>query len=159
MESDDAAGKVEAFFVELERTVFTGDMAANMSLHVEVVEAREVAGGVVVAAIAPWTIAFILLFDDPFPDSLVVAGRSVPVLVNEVPVLGRYRSVTPIVGVELMDSQDTARTSVSAVIEPLCDAITRAVGNGAVENPARRALFRTLSTGDPSPDPPVREVP
>ena len=151
MDIDDAARSVEAFFLDLERTVFTGDMAANMSLRVEIVEACEVAGGTVVAAIAPWTIAFILFFDEPFPDSLVVAGRSVPVLVNEVPTLGRYRSVTPIVGVELMDSQETARESVSAVIGPLCDAIDEAVGDGAAANPSRRALFRTISTGDDFP--------
>ncbi len=150
MDQADVAQRVERFFAHLDETVFTGDMAANMALHVEVVEACAVADGVVVAVIAPWTITFILFFDDPFPESLTVGGRHLPVLVNEVPDLGRYRSVTPIGGVESVESQDLAREMVSVAIGPLCDAIARVRDVDAVESPARRTFFRSLSGGDGS---------
>jgi len=150
MDSADVAQRVEAFFGHLDETVFTGDMAANMSLHVEVVEACTVAEGIVVAVIAPWTITFVLFFEDPFPDSLTIGGRRLPVLVNDVPDLGRYRSVTPIGGVESVGSQDLAREMVAVAIGPLCDAIAKARDVDSVESPSRRTFFRSLSGGDGS---------
>ncbi len=150
MDTTDVARRVEAFFTYLDETVFTGDMAANMALRVEVVEACTVGDGMVVAVIAPWTIAFVLFFEDPFPESLTVGGRRLPVLINDVPDLGRYRSVTPIGGVESVGSQDLAREMVSAAIGPLCDAIVKERDVGSVESPSRRIFFRSLSGGDGS---------
>lgn len=148
MDPGDVGERVEAFFGDLDRDVFTGDMAANKNLRVEIVEVRTVAGGTVVAVIAPWTIAFVLFFEDPFPSELIIGGRGVPVLENEVDVLGHYRSVTPTGGVESLASQDLAREMVAVVIDPLCDAIVDAIDSGTVEDSTRRALFRSLSGGD-----------
>jgi hypothetical protein len=158
MHPGDAGERVEAFFVDLDRTVFTGDMEANNNLRVEIVGVRSVAGGTVVAVIAPWTIAFLLFYEEPFPSELIVGGRSVPVLENEVPALGRYRSVTPTGGVESLASQDLAREMVVAVFDPLCNAITDAIHDSGVENPSRRTLFRTLGQGDTDPNLPMAPI-
>ena len=146
-----AANRVEMFFAELERDVFSGDPAANPALHVEVVDTREVAGGIVVSVVAPWTITAVLLFDDgAFPEMLVVAGRRLPVLTNEVPSLGPYRSVTLVRGVETMRSQDEARRAVTNVLDAFIDAVARAREGAQVENPSRRRLFRSLAGDDES---------
>jgi len=148
---EDAADRVKAFFTQLHEDVFTGDPAANPALHVEVVDAREVAGGVTVAVVAPWTITAVLFFDDDaFPETLVVGGVRMPVLTNEVPSLGRYRSVTLVRGVETMGSQDEAREAVAHVLEGFITAVTRAREGVQVENPSRRRLFRSLAGDDAS---------
>jgi len=146
MDPETAATRVESFFADLHRDVFAGDPVANTSLQVEVVEARSVADGILVAVIAPWTIAGILFFDnDTFPDALTIDGRPLPVLINEVPSLGRYGSVTLVSEVDAIASQEEARARVAAVIEPFVAAVAAAGDSATIDNPSRRDLLRTLT--------------
>ncbi len=147
MDLEAARTSVERFFTDLDAGVFAGDPAANRSLRVEVVASEHVADGVVVAVVAPWTIAFVLFYEDPFPDELVLGGRRVPVLVNEAPGLGRYRSVTPIRGIETFETQEAAVTAAGTAMGSLCDAIVAVRDEARVEDPSRRSFFRSLSGG------------
>jgi len=148
MDPGEAATRVEAFFSDLNRDVFAGDPATNPNLHVEVVEAQPVAGGVVVVVIAPWTISGILfLEDETFSDTIVIGGRRLPVLVNDVPSLGRYHSVALVREVESLTSQDQARETVAAAMVPFLAAMAEARESAAIDDPSRRDLFRTLTRG------------
>ncbi len=151
MDPGEAATRVEAFFSDLERDVFAGDPATNPNLHVEVIEAQPIAGGVVLVVIAPWTISGILfLEDETFSDTIIIDGRRLPVLVNEVPSLGRYWSVVVVREVGSLTSQDEAREIVAAVMVPFLEAVAEATANAGIEDQSRRDLFRTLARGNES---------
>ncbi len=151
MDPGRAAARIEAFFSNLHRDVFAGDPATNPNLHVEVVEAQAIAGGVVLVVIAPWTISGILFLEDAMlTDTIVIGGRRLPILVNEVPSLGRYWSVVVVRDVGSLTSQDQAREMVAAAMPPFLAAVAEARENAAIVDPSRRAVFRTLATGSES---------
>ena len=77
-----------------------------------------------------------------FPDRLEVAGRSLPVFVNELRELGRYLSVNLVSDVSLLTSPAQARTVASAVGAPFRQAIGRALQEADVADPQRRRLLR-----------------
>lgn len=151
MEPGRAATRVEAFFSDLDRDVFAGDPAANPNLRVEVVEAQPIAGGVVLVVIAPWTISGILFLEDTtFSDTIVIDGRRLPVLVNEVPSLGRYWSVALVREVGSLTSQDQARDKVAAVMASFLAAVAEVTASAGIEDPSRRDIFRTMAKGSES---------
>lgn len=148
MDPGEAAARVEAFFSDLDRDVFAGLPTANQNLRVEVVEVQPIVGGVVLVVIAPWTISGILFLEDTsFGDTIIIDGRRLPVLVNELPSLGRYWSVAIVREVGSLTSQAHARESVAAVMAPFLTSVAAARSHAGVGDPSRRDLFQTLAHG------------
>ena len=130
-------------FEEIRREVFEGDPICNQNLEVEVLEAETVAGVDTMAVITPWSIIGLCFPPEELelPDELMMGLRPRRLLSNELPGLGRYRSVALTTDCERLESMEAARDTVRPAAIAFRQAISREVELTSVERPDRRTLL------------------
>lgn len=134
---------VQETFEGIRRDVFDGDPICNEHLDVEVLEAETVGGIDTMAVITPWSIVGLCFppEDLDLPDELMMGLRPRRLLANDLPRLGRYRSVALTSDCEHLESMEAAREVVRRAAAEFRRAIVRELERTTVERPDRRTLL------------------
>lgn len=149
----DLAAATLAYFERVQRDVFAGDPVANPNLEVEVIAPTVVAGTPTLVLVTPWTLNGMIFGKlTGFPAELRVGAKTYPVFANTLAELGPYRSINLVADVSTLDSQESARKTARAFVQPFQEAVAAALEQAQIEDPDRRDLLRGLIR--PAPDEP-----
>ena len=145
---DQLAATTRLAFEEVCRQSSFDDPTCNPELIVEVVEVASVGPTPTLILIAPWGLDGMMFLDEELEVSeLTVGRRCFPVLTGALDTIGSFSSVRLVPDARGLADQAAAQHAAAALAGPFREAVSRALQELSVADPARRELFKRLGGG------------